>query len=117
MSTSTTNGQGQGRGPGRGRGRGPGRGRGSGRGRGGTAAGRSNAGRGNAATSTKVPFENSHILHLFRKIMLAAWRAHQATVINGSLERVTLPMTLVQIRAKLNNNTVKTSRTMWQRNW
>jgi hypothetical protein len=55
MSTSTTNGQGQGqgRGPGRGRGRGrgPGRGRGRGRGRGDT-AGRSDAGRGNAATST-----------------------------------------------------------------
>jgi hypothetical protein len=52
MSTSTTNGQGQRRGPRRGRGRGPGRGRGSGRGRGGAAAGRSNADRGNAATST-----------------------------------------------------------------
>jgi hypothetical protein len=28
---------------------------------------------------TKLPFENSHILHLWRKILLAAWRAHQAT--------------------------------------
>jgi hypothetical protein len=57
------------------------------------------------AKQTKLPFENSHILHLFRKIMLAAWRAYQATVINSSLERTTLTMTLAQIRAKLNNNT------------
>jgi hypothetical protein len=72
------------------------------------------------AKQTKLPFENNHILHLWRKIMLAAWRAHQATVINISPEKATLPTILERIRAKLNNDTeptepFKTSSVIWQR--
>jgi hypothetical protein len=57
------------------------------------------------AKKTKPPFENNHILHLLRKILLAAWRAYQATEINSRVENAAPTMTLDQIRAKLNNNT------------